>query len=334
MTEINEQLTRYLLGDISEEEEVQIELSLFKDDAYEELQLAEDDLVTNYVRNKLTSRELELFEKNYLSASPERIQKLLFTKSIVSQTRKEASLEMQPSTQITAERSRRLTWSSVFLPKYVYSFLVGIVAGVLIFALIQKIDFGSSGLVTTGTEKLKQLESELKVERVKTEQLQKENQILKQRQEQLTQEMTEIKKIPQSSGKNLREVAVNSPKPNLTPSVSQQKTPIPEVYPTSETTLGGGEPEEFPVDKQSSAIEVNLLIEKPSYKKFRVRLESAPPFVTTVNKTVNTKRGLAVRIILTTKLLNDGNNEIRLFEIDNKGQSNEIQSYILRVRKK
>src|SRR5262249_41900518 len=78
--EDNKLLRRYLLGQLSQDEESQIEERLLFDDDYMELLLVvEDEIIESYVGGALPARELKWVEKNFF-CSPERIRKLRFEK--------------------------------------------------------------------------------------------------------------------------------------------------------------------------------------------------------------------------------------------------------------
>ena|SRR5215831_3210815 len=75
-------LRKYLLGDLSVEEQEQVELWLMSDDeAYDLLEAAEDDLIDDSVSRKLKGREPHQFNTHFLIA-PERAKKLQFGKSL------------------------------------------------------------------------------------------------------------------------------------------------------------------------------------------------------------------------------------------------------------
>ncbi len=66
------ELKRYLLGDLTAPEIERIDLAVIASEVSEEqLQWAENELTEDFLERKLTTAELELFEKNFLS-SPER----------------------------------------------------------------------------------------------------------------------------------------------------------------------------------------------------------------------------------------------------------------------
>lgn len=66
-------MTRYLLGDLPENEEAAVEQEYFTDPArFEEVWAAENDLVDRYARGRLSRGERELFERNYLQSPKHR----------------------------------------------------------------------------------------------------------------------------------------------------------------------------------------------------------------------------------------------------------------------
>jgi hypothetical protein len=71
--ENEEHIMQYLLGDLAEEEQGQLEERFFVDDAlYEELRIAERELIDRYVLGQLTGRERERFEHRFLLSSQRR----------------------------------------------------------------------------------------------------------------------------------------------------------------------------------------------------------------------------------------------------------------------
>ena len=72
-TEHDERTIRYLLGDLPETEQTAVEQEYFVDqEKFEEVWATENDLVDSYVRGRLSRRERELFERNYLQSPKHR----------------------------------------------------------------------------------------------------------------------------------------------------------------------------------------------------------------------------------------------------------------------
>lgn len=61
---------QYLLGQLTDDEEISIEQRLLtEDDLFEELEVTKDELVEEYLANQLTESEREWFEQNFLASS-------------------------------------------------------------------------------------------------------------------------------------------------------------------------------------------------------------------------------------------------------------------------
>jgi len=72
-TEHDERTIRYLLGDLPETEQTAVEQEYFVDpEKFDEVWAAENDLVDRYVRGRLSRRERNLFERNYLQSPKHR----------------------------------------------------------------------------------------------------------------------------------------------------------------------------------------------------------------------------------------------------------------------
>jgi hypothetical protein len=96
----DQQLVRYLLGLLSEDEADRIdELSVVDDDLAGRLRVVEDDLVDAYVRGALSGDPLKRFESHYL-ASPLRRERVAFARNFVSAVdRAQPPAAAQPQTR-------------------------------------------------------------------------------------------------------------------------------------------------------------------------------------------------------------------------------------------
>jgi hypothetical protein len=82
-----ETITRYLLGELSDEERTRLEEQYFADaDLSHEVQAVRDDLVDAYVRGRLPRRERERFEK-YFMASPRRRERVEFAAALLQSSK-------------------------------------------------------------------------------------------------------------------------------------------------------------------------------------------------------------------------------------------------------
>jgi anti-sigma factor RsiW len=77
-----ETIRQYLLGQLPQEDSARLEERLLMDGGfYDELLIAEDELIDLYLRDKLSPTERQSFETHFLSA-PERKQKLRFARAL------------------------------------------------------------------------------------------------------------------------------------------------------------------------------------------------------------------------------------------------------------
>ena len=124
-------ITRYLLGQLSEEERSWVEERFFEDEEYEEmLGTIENDLVDEYVRGRLAPAERERFETFFLS-SARRKQKVKFASALRQLESAPATGSTAPDKAHTAEslaptETKRLpflrSWRAIlFAPAFRYS---------------------------------------------------------------------------------------------------------------------------------------------------------------------------------------------------------------------
>lgn len=100
---------RFLLGNVSESERAEIEDTfLARDDLYQELLIAEDDLIDAYVRGELPATERELFERR---ASPRGHERVQFAQTLFTAVSNQSGAAV-----VSASVSDRLVqwWRSVF----------------------------------------------------------------------------------------------------------------------------------------------------------------------------------------------------------------------------
>src|SRR5215475_15931428 len=97
-TEQDERMTRYLLGNLPETEQMAVEQEYFADpEKFEEVWAAESDLVDHYVRGRLPRGERELFERNYLQSPKHRDRVTLARKLLEAADRQAAESGPAPN---------------------------------------------------------------------------------------------------------------------------------------------------------------------------------------------------------------------------------------------
>lgn len=99
------QIISYLLGELSEAEQSQVEERFLRDAEYlETVRAVEDDLIDDYIRGELSTRAQARVE-NYLAASPRNRRKLEFARELSN-----VLDETPAATEVTAERREKVSW--------------------------------------------------------------------------------------------------------------------------------------------------------------------------------------------------------------------------------
>ena len=81
--ELDKKLTRYLLGDVSDKERLEIEDRYLSDEEFfDELLVAEDELIDDYVRGRLSRADRDSFESNFL-CSPAREERVKSARALM-----------------------------------------------------------------------------------------------------------------------------------------------------------------------------------------------------------------------------------------------------------
>lgn len=81
-SETEMRMTRYLLGQLSEQEQLRMEEEFFtNEETMAQLLVVEDDLIDDYARGTLSTAERERFERFFL-ASPQRQQRVAFATAV------------------------------------------------------------------------------------------------------------------------------------------------------------------------------------------------------------------------------------------------------------
>lgn len=119
--------TRYLLGRLTEREATRLEEHYFADDAaFEEINIAEDELIDKYIRDELFSDDRERFEKSLVSS--ERLNDRVEFARVMSH-----SLS-SPALHVVVEEHEPAGWRAIFATTFTHRpvFRMALVAGVLI----------------------------------------------------------------------------------------------------------------------------------------------------------------------------------------------------------
>src|SRR5262245_18927971 len=100
---------RYLLGQLTEDEQQNIEERLLsEDDFFQEVELTKDELAQEYASGELTGKERQWLQENFL-ASPEGKQKHEFAKTFDQYVRNH---RLQPAKRVSLIERLRTLWNT------------------------------------------------------------------------------------------------------------------------------------------------------------------------------------------------------------------------------
>jgi hypothetical protein len=219
----NEQLLqRYLLGDLSEEEQDRVEEAYFADDDYlDRLLVAEHELIDRYLRGKLAAAERLKFERNYLT-TPEKRQRVALVKQLHETAQMQAAVP-----PIVVRREEKTTWQQWLLaivypphPVTRYALALGVLA----------VMFGGALLVNQTIR----LRSELK-------RAEQEQAALRRREEETRQQLAEQQQRSNELARALEEESEQ--RRLLDEALSRARETAPAIVPAFELGFGEGGPE-------------------------------------------------------------------------------------------
>jgi len=126
-TVTNERLTRFLLRDLSREDQESLEISLLEEEPFERLSGVEIELIEKYLSKQLSNRDEKLFEQNYLSTQHgrEQIQAVKAVASYLDTLPDPSPLRATPERLSIPSVPARQTKRHFILPQWGWAALVG-----------------------------------------------------------------------------------------------------------------------------------------------------------------------------------------------------------------
>ena len=135
-TEQNERMTRYLLGDLPENDQAAVEQEYFADpEKFEEVWAAENELVDRYARGRLSRGERELFERNYMQSPKHRERVEVARKLLEAADRQVVESGVAPQVVNPAPSLRSRLIEALSIPR-MPRFLLPATAFLLLFSVI------------------------------------------------------------------------------------------------------------------------------------------------------------------------------------------------------
>ena len=317
-------ISQYLLGELTEEQQVEIEDRAFSDKDYlASITAVEDDLIDEYVRGELSPTDRERFETRFL-ASAERRKRVQFAKAL----RTVVSESAVPEKKVIHDAAR---WS---WRDSLYAFLSGLnPAARLAFVAAAILLIVGAGWLFIETQRLSRENNQLQAEKQSGQDLQQALEQERKRNEELNARLNQEKQQREQTDESLRQLTEKTEATNpAPPPVIASFTLLPGL------SRGGGQKPNFDLSSDARLVRLQIGIDpEEQYKSFAVELSTlaGQPVWNRENLAAHTRRGSrAIGLTLPATVLKSGEYELRLRGLTEGGVSEDVGFYYFNVRKK
>lgn len=323
----NEKLiARYLLGDLPEEQQVEIEDRAFQDQEYlATITAVENDLIDEYVRDEMSETVRRKFENRFL-ASAERRKRVEFAKALTHVTSEYAFKEK------SAVKTVSVSWRDS-LEAFFSS--LNPVAKFAMAAIVLLVLVGGAWLVTETLRlrtRLTTLQAENQSRQSERQQLEQQLELHRRRTEELTARLNQEKQQREQSEESLQKLSeapnVNTPAPR---SIIASLTLLPGI------SRGGGDKPSLSIAPDARLVKLQIGIDpEEQYKSFAVDLRSVAgrQVWTRENLSARNRRGArSIGLTLPATALKPGEYELKLSGVTEGGVTEDVGFYYFNVRK-
>ena len=321
----NEKLiAQYLLGELPEEQQVEIEDRAFQDKDYlASITAVENDLIDEYVRNELSETQRRRFESRFL-ASAERRKRVAFAKALAGMT----------SVAPVVETARRPVVASptVSWRDSLEAFIRGLIP-VPRFAMVAAMVVLLGGSVSL-VDQILQLRSQLNQMRAENQsrqdEFQRQVESERRRSEELASRLNQEKQQREQTDESLRQLSETAETPAPKPVIASL-TLLPGI------SRGGGQKARLVVPENARLVRLHIGIEpEEPYKTYAVELRtvSGRPVWNRENLSARDRRGArAIGLTLPATVVRPGDYELRLKGVAESGATEDVGFYYFTVTK-
>jgi hypothetical protein len=326
-------ITQYLLGELREEQQVEIEDRAFSDQEFMgSITAVENDLIDEYVRGELSAADRRRFESRFL-ASESRRKRVEFAKALA---------QLLPETRVTERETRKVSVTRSSWRDALAAFINGLnpAGRIALTTAILLILVGGAWLITqtlTLRSQLTQLQAQQAAEQNANQQgqsLEQQLQSERRRNEELAAQLNQEKQQRAQSDESLR---------RLSETVNQQRNEAPRSIIASLTLLpglsrGATTQPKLILPPNASVARLQIGIEpEENYKSFAVELRTAsgrPVWMRDSLTTRSSRGGRSIRLTLPASALLPGEYELRLRGVPAAGPPEDIGFYYFEVMKR
>ena len=320
-------IARYLLGDLTEEQQVEIEDRAFADKQYLALITSvENDLIDEYVRRELSHTDQQKFESRFL-ASAERRKRVEFARAFARVP--SAAAAPAPERIVISEPSK---WS---WRDSLYAFISGLnpAAKFAVVAAMLVLLVGGAWLLTETLRLRSQLTQLQAQHQTRQNELQQQVDAERRRNEELNARLTQEKQQREQSDESLRQLS----------ETGSETTPAPRPVIASLILLpglsrGSGDKAHLVMPEDARLVRLQIGIDpEEQYKTYAVEVSTVAgrQVWTRENLAARNRRGArGVGLTLPATVLKSGEYELKLSGINESGRAEDVGFYYFDVRKK
>jgi hypothetical protein len=323
-------IRRYLLGELSEEEQEQTERRLLADeDYYQQVLIAEDELIYDFVCDELPEQEKASFRQRVLPV-PKRRQDVKFARAL----RKYVRENTLPLAEAPAARTMRTSWLEPFA-----AFFRRPVVG---FSLVAVLLLSLSLSVWTAIQnrrlqnQIAQLEAQKTLPPTPPQDAQEQLAVERQRNAELTNELGHEQELRASAERNLevaRKESQQATAPTAPPRASVAV--VASFLLTSGASRDSGTGKKITLPRGAREIRLQLDLAANNYRSYRAALKTVGGQKELLSRRMLRARAgakdMTVSINIPAKLLTQGDYQIQLSGETSTGQYEDVDVYYFRV---
>ena len=324
---------RYLLGTLSEDEVARMEEAFFADDAkFEELELAEDELIDAYVQHELSPDEHKQFEKK-LRTSPRLVERVHFAEALTEKVadsfrqRRETLVPPSPYVSEVVPKTKVRWWDGFLVRSPAFALAaclvilpvggVALVTGWLRLRSESERINSERAALQRQKEQLDQLALE---QRAQTERIAADLQRERNQREQDQKLIEELLRNQKREGQGQRSLLGT----------------VASIFLTPGSLRSGGSSNQLTLQPHTRFVELKLLLERDDYRSYRARVNSASAEVFNQRglKPRKTGSGQILLLSIPSDRLPPDDYVVTVHGLTPSGQVESVSDYAFRVPKK
>ncbi len=319
-------IARYLLGDLTEEQQIEIEDRAFADKEYlATITAVENDLIDEYVRDEMSASDRLKFESRFL-ASAERRKRVEFAKALATVTSESVVSEKVDPKQALSWRESLVNFFSSLNP----------LAKIAVAAAMLMVLVGGAWLLTEILRlrmQLNQLQAEDKSRQDDQKSLEQQVEAERKRNAELTASLNQEKQQREQTDESLRQLTeARETSTSAPPSIIATLTLLPGI------SRGGGEKPKLALAENVRVVRLRLGIDADEeYKSFAVEVRSSGGRLVwnRENLRVTSKGGArAIGLTVPAMVLKPGEYELRLIGVAEGSGREDLGFYYFDVTKR